>query len=67
MTASGSSSPRALVDYATKGRLGIIGMEQRILAIGGTIRLHSSPGSGTILQATIPYSTSDEIIQVENA
>ena len=63
----GFEQPEKLVTYATQGRLGIIGMEQRILAIGGTLRVHSSPGSGTCLQAHIPYPTSDEIIQVENA
>lgn len=48
-------------------KLGIVGMQQRIIAIGGTMRLESRPGGGTRLSATIPYSTSAEIIQVEDA
>ena len=43
----GFEQPERLADYAAKGRLGMIGMEQRILAIGGTMCVHSSPGSGT--------------------
>jgi len=49
-------------DHADRGKLGIIGMEQRILAIGGTMRLESNPGSGTRLEAIIPYTTSAEIV-----
>jgi signal transduction histidine kinase len=63
----GFEQPERLADYAAKGRLGIIGMEQRILALGGTMCVRSSPGSGTVIQATIPYSASDELVQVENA
>lgn len=45
-----------------KAKLGIVGMEQRVLAIGGTMDLTSSPGQGTRLSATIPYTASAEVI-----
>ncbi len=48
-------------EYAERNKLGIIGMEQRILSAGGAMHLESSPGAGTRLQATIPYSASGEI------
>lgn len=48
--------------YAERNKLGLIGMEQRILAIGGTMDLQSQPGVGTRLRATIPYSVSGEIV-----
>jgi signal transduction histidine kinase len=37
-------------------------MEQRVLAIGGTMNLESSPGQGTTISAVIPYTASAEII-----
>jgi len=52
-------------EYAEQNRLGIIGMEQRILAIGGTMVLESTPGSGTRLRATLPYQASNQFVQVE--
>jgi signal transduction histidine kinase len=48
--------------YAERNKLGIIGMEHRIQAIGGFMHLRSSPGLGTRLEATIPYSASGEIV-----
>lgn len=48
--------------YAEQNKLGIIGMEHRILAIGGSMHLQSCPGLGTRLEATIPYSASGEIV-----
>lgn len=48
-------------------KLGIIGMQERVRAIGGTVSLESRPGAGTRLSATIPYSGSGEIIQGEDA
>lgn len=51
----GFSRPERLSSYAKQGRLGIIGIEQRVLSVGGTIRLDSSPGQGTSISAVIPY------------
>lgn len=54
-------------EYAAQNRLGLVGMEQRIRALGGTMILQSTPGSGTRLQATIPYHASDQLVQIEQA
>jgi signal transduction histidine kinase len=39
--------------------LGLAGMEERAVLLGGTVQIHSRPGYGTEVEATIPY-------QVEN-
>jgi signal transduction histidine kinase len=54
-------------EYVERNKLGIIGMEQRILSLGGEMKLHSSPGMGTRLLATIPYFDSAEFVQIEDA
>ena len=43
----GFHPPERLGEYVTGGKLGIMGMEQRILSVGGAIRLDSMPGRGT--------------------
>ena len=58
-TASGSNRPDRLAPYAEQGRLGMIGMEQRIKSVGGDMVIDSRLGSGTTIRATIPYSVSD--------
>lgn len=58
---AGFKPPEKLSQYAEKGRLGVIGMQQRILSAGGTMQLESAPGQGTKVVATIPYSISDDI------
>jgi signal transduction histidine kinase len=50
------------IGKAGESRLGLIGMEQRIMAVEGTMQLQSSPGHGTRLQATIPYYVSDQVV-----
>lgn len=63
----GFQLPGRLALYVGEGKLGIIGMEQRVLSIGGTLRLESSPGQGTRLRAAIPYFASAQIIQGKDA
>src|SRR5229473_2835934 len=43
-------------DHAAPGRkgLGLIAMQERVTAIGGTVRIHSRPGLGTELSIRIP-------------
>ena len=36
------------------GRFGLIGMSERARLLGGTLRLESSPGRGTVVDVTIP-------------
>jgi len=35
--------------------LGLLGIEERVAQLGGKCRLHSSPGSGTILAVELPF------------
>jgi len=43
------------VDAATKGKsFGLLGMRERALALGGQVRITSSPGQGTAIGLTIP-------------
>ncbi len=35
--------------------MGLMGMEERMSAIGGTFRLRSSPGAGTVIRLRVPY------------
>ena len=36
------------------GRFGLVGMSERARLLGGTLRLESSPGGGTVVDVTIP-------------
>ena len=36
------------------GRLGLVGMEERLSGIGGSLHIESGPGSGTTLIVRIP-------------
>ncbi len=40
----------------SRGRLGILGMRERLLAIGGKLEIESSHGSGTTVFARVPLS-----------
>jgi signal transduction histidine kinase len=42
---------------SSRARLGIMAMRERIVTLGGTWRLESTPGKGTRLRATIPIET----------
>jgi signal transduction histidine kinase len=36
--------------------LGILGMKERAIVMGGTYNIHSSPGKGTIIDVIVPFS-----------
>jgi signal transduction histidine kinase len=40
--------------------LGLAGMRERALLLGGTVSLQSGPGQGTMIEARIPYSNESE-------
>lgn len=40
-------------NLATKGKLGLIGMQQRVKFLGGTFDIHSEPGKGTLLSIKV--------------
>ena len=41
---------------ATTGGYGLLGMRQRLSRVGGTLTVESSPGAGTILNASVPLT-----------
>ena len=45
---------------AATGGYGLVGMRQRLSRIGGTLTVESSPGSGTILNVSVPLAGSAE-------
>ena len=45
---------------AATGGYGLVGMRQRLSRVGGTLTVESSPGSATILNASVPLAGSAE-------
>jgi signal transduction histidine kinase len=39
-----------------KKHLGVLGMRERVEMVGGTFKIESSPGQGTLVSAEIPFS-----------
>jgi signal transduction histidine kinase len=39
---------------APTGRLGLVGMRERVALVGGTLTIESSPGRGTTIIACVP-------------
>jgi two-component system sensor histidine kinase DegS len=62
----GFQPPDKPLAYVGESKLGIIGMEQRILSIGGEFRVDSHPGRGTKVQASIPYEALAQVVEREN-
>jgi signal transduction histidine kinase len=40
-------------------RFGLIGMEERVTILGGTLDIESTPGKGTLLRVTLPLATEE--------
>jgi two-component system sensor histidine kinase DegS len=45
----GFHQPKEIESFASRGKLGLIGMKERISFLGGTFQVRSSPGKGTSL------------------
>lgn len=48
--------PERLSQFARQKHFGLIGVEERVRALGGTLCIQSRPGSGTVFQVWIPCS-----------
>ncbi len=60
--------PDQLTDFAKRGHLGLIGMEERANALNGYLSVISQPGEGTTIRVSIPRSgTSDTEVQPEGS
>jgi PAS domain S-box-containing protein len=55
---NGFEPPRSTSDLAASGKLGIIGMQERVRLLGGTLAVHSEPGAGTRVLVTVPAEAS---------
>ena len=53
-TSTGASSSISL--HPPPGRLGLLGMRERVALVGGTLEVESTPGAGTTVFARIPLS-----------
>jgi len=51
---AGFDVPAALHSFATKGKLGLLGMGERVSLAGGTFDIESKPGTGTTLFVRVP-------------
>ncbi|MCZ7590599.1 MAG: sensor histidine kinase [Gaiella sp.] len=51
---------RALARAAQRGRLGIVGIGERVRMLGGTFEIDSAPGGPTVLTFALPRVTPDE-------
>jgi two-component system sensor histidine kinase UhpB len=47
--------PRKFGRLAAEGKLGLVGMEERVNSLGGTLQVRSKPGKGTILSFEVEY------------
>jgi two-component system sensor histidine kinase UhpB len=41
-------------DWARRGSLGLVGMQERAVLLGGDLVVESQPGTGTLVRATLP-------------
>jgi PAS domain S-box-containing protein len=51
--------PTSWVELARQGHLGLVGVQERAEAVGGNVKIESSPGKGTAVRVTVPL-TQDE-------
>ncbi|HZD11321.1 MAG TPA: PAS domain S-box protein [Candidatus Binatia bacterium] len=58
--------PRHLFQFATAGRFGFIGMQERVHAVDGLLSVWSIPGQGTEIQAHIPLHSAESDYGVSN-
>ena len=54
----GFEPPKSTGDLAASGKLGIIGMQERVRLLGGTLAVHSEAGGGTHVVVTVPAEAS---------
>jgi signal transduction histidine kinase len=50
----GFSVPARLDGFVATGRLGLIGMDERVRGLGGTLTVQSEPGQGTVVSVDMP-------------
>jgi signal transduction histidine kinase len=53
---NGFQVPKSLGSFARVGRLGLVGINERIRSVGGSVSIESNIGKGTTVQAEISLS-----------
>ncbi|MCL5025528.1 MAG: PAS domain S-box protein [Chloroflexi bacterium] len=53
----GFELPEMIGDFASSGRLGLAGMQERARLLGGTLKVHSAPGKGTAITVRVPIAS----------
>jgi signal transduction histidine kinase len=48
--------PSSLITYERPPGLGLLGMKERVMLLGGSLEIDTKPGQGTRLEASIPVS-----------
>jgi hypothetical protein len=51
---AGFNVERTLVRAARSGRLGLVGMAERVRLLGGVFDIDSAPGAGTTISVSLP-------------
>ena len=51
----GMSEELALHKYSKEGHFGLVGIEERVMLLGGRLRIQNKPEGGLLLQAEIPH------------
>jgi signal transduction histidine kinase len=49
----GFEMPNSLNEFAQRGSFGLMGIQERVWAVGGTLSINSTPGHGTRLSVTM--------------
>lgn len=52
-------------EAARSGRLGLLGMQERVQAVGGTFAVDSAPGAGSTVVAEVPWTSDRQPVQAE--
>jgi PAS domain S-box-containing protein len=53
--------PRHWIELMTSGHYGLVGAAERAVSVGGRLRIHSTPGAGTVLQVIVPRREGDQV------
>jgi signal transduction histidine kinase len=61
---TGFQLPQDWLTLARNGHLGLVGMRERVEAIGGRLEIDSHPGKGTVIRVEVPTSEMDEGVEI---
>ncbi|MDX9863518.1 MAG: PAS domain S-box protein [Anaerolineaceae bacterium] len=57
----GFTVPERWIELARQGHLGLVGIQERVDAVGGKLVVVSSPGTGTLVRVTVPLVHTDPV------